>query len=243
LADLPVSDNQALHKLSGICAGLLVVIYNIGTLQTGGGGTFVQAARILVPALFSAVLLASGCAQLQINQDAFAGRNALQTGKPQDAVGYLRRAIDADPNYTLPNRLAESGLALLGRAYYEIGNLPEARATLEKAVSRDANDNMARLYLGLTLIKAGDPERGRREVETALKGINEWLEYVTSHGRTGVFWDPARAIRSEIQRGLAPGLSVADVVVIAEGVGVKLDAEPEKALRDEINDRDANNNT
>jgi acyl-CoA synthetase (AMP-forming)/AMP-acid ligase II len=190
-----------------------------------------------------AVLLASGCAQLQINQDAFAGRNALQTGKPQDAVGYLRRAIDADPNYTLPNRLEESGLALLGRAYYEIGNLPEARATLEKAVSRDANDNMARLYLGLTLIKAGDPERGRREVETALKGINEWLEYVTSHGREGVFWDPARAIRSEIQRGLAPGLSVADVVVIAEGVGVKLDAEPEKALRDEINDRDANNNT
>jgi hypothetical protein len=95
----------------------------------------------------------------------------------------------------------------------------------------------------LTLIKAGDPERGRREVETALKDINEWLEYVTSHGREGVFWDPARAIRSEIQRGLAPGLSIADLVVIAEGVGVKLDAEPEKALRDEINDRDANNNT
>jgi tetratricopeptide (TPR) repeat protein len=203
----------------------------------------VKTTRILVPALLSAVLLASACARLQINQDAFAGRNALQIGNPQDAVGYLRRAIDADPNYTLPNRLGESGLALLGRAYYEIGNLPEARATLERAVSRDANDDMARLYLGLTLIRGGDPDRGRREVETALKGINGWLEYVTSHGRTGVFWDPARAIRSDIQRGLAPELSIADLVVIAERVGVKLDAEPEKALRDEINDRDANNNT
>ena len=197
----------------------------------------------LILTCLSALLFASGCAGLQVSQDVLSGRNALQTGKPEAAVGYLRRAVDADPNYTLPNRLEESSLALLGRAYYEIGNFPEARTSLERAIARDQNDHMARLYLGLTLIKAGDQERGRHEVESGLKGINEWLEYVSSRGYSGQFWDPARDIRSDIQRGLASTVSTPDLIVIAQRVGVKFDEEPERALRDELRDRSSSNNT
>ncbi|MBM4260284.1 MAG: tetratricopeptide repeat protein [Deltaproteobacteria bacterium] len=189
--------------------------------------------KVLAPVLLSAAMLAGGCASLQVSQDAAAGRNALQTGKPEDAVGYLRRAVEANPNYVLPNRVQESALAFLGRAYYEVGNLPEARTTLERAVARDKEDHLARLYLGLTLIKGGEHERGRRDAEAGLKGINDWLEYVSHQGYSGQFWDPGRAIRSQIQQALAAMLAPADLVVAGQRVGTQFDEEIEKALRDE----------
>lgn len=211
--------------------------------RSRGKESFMKTHNIAAPACLSALLLASGCASLGVSQDALAGRNALQTGRAQAAVGYLNRAVAADPNYTLPNALQESALALLGRAYYETGQLQAARAILERAIARDKNDYVARLYLGLTLIKAGEPERGRREVETSLKAINEWLEYTASRGNRGQFWDPAREIRSDIQRALAPNVSNSELMVIAQRIGVKFDEEPEKALRDEIRDLNSNNNT
>lgn len=198
-------------------------------------------ARSLAAAFLSAVIFASGCTTLQVSQDAAAGRNALQTGKPQDAVAYLRRAVDADPDYVLPNRLQESALALLGRAYYEAGNLPAARVTLEQAASRDKGELLARLYLGLTLIKAGAQERGKREAETALRSINEWLDYVSQQGYSGQFWDPGRAIRAEIQNALAAMLAAPDLAVVAQRIGMQVDEEVEKALRDEQRHRSGGN--
>lgn len=197
--------------------------------------------RRLTPVLLSAAMFVSGCATLQVSQDAAAGRNALQTGKPEDAVAYLRRAVEADPDYVLPNRLQESALAFLGRAYYEVGNLPEARAKLEQAVARDKDDLMARLYLGLTLLKGGEQERGKRETEAGLKGINDWLEYVSKQGYSGQFWDPGRAIRSEIEKALAAMLAPNDLIVAGQRVGMQLDEEVEKALRDEQRHRSGGN--
>lgn len=193
------------------------------------------------PIFLSAVIFVSGCATLQVSQDAAAGRNALQTGKSEDAVAYLRRAVDANPNYILPNRLQESALAFLGRAYYEAGNLPEARVTLERAISRYKEALLARLYLGLTLIKAGEHERGKREAETALGSISDWLDDVSTQGYSGQFWDPGRAIRTEIQSALAAMLSAPDLVVVGQRVGMQVDEEVEKALRDEQRHRSGGN--
>lgn len=198
-------------------------------------------AESLAPVFLSAVIFASGCATLQVSQDAAAGRNALQTGKPEHAVVYLRRVVDADPNYVLPNRLQESALAFLGRAYYEAGNLPEARVTLERATRRDQEGFLARLYLGLTLIKAGEQERGKREAETALRRINQWLDYVSQQGYSGQFWDPGRAIRTEIQNALAAMLAAPALAVVAQRVGMQVDEEVEKALRDEQRHRSGGN--
>lgn len=197
--------------------------------------------QFLIPLCLSAALFASSCASLQVSQDTAAGRNALQTGRPEDAVAYLRRAVVTDPNYTLPNRLQESALAFLGRAYYEVGNFPEARISLERAITRDQEDNLARLYLGLTLIKTGEQDRGRREAETALKSINDWLEYVSMQGYSGQFWDPGRIIRSEIQRTLEAMLAPPELLLVAQQVGMQVDEEVEKALRDEQRHRSGGN--
>src|SRR2546428_13794141 len=130
----------------------------------------------LIQGCVSALLFASGAAVWKMAQDVQQGRHALHIGQRATAVSYLRRAADLDPNYHAPDPLRESVLAYLGRAYYETGNLSEARKVLEKALANDKEDHVARLYLGLVHIRSGDQNRGRREVERALEGFQAVLE-------------------------------------------------------------------
>jgi tetratricopeptide (TPR) repeat protein len=95
-------------------------------------------------------------------------------------VTYFSRAADVDPSYKIPYRVPVGVLTYLGRAYYETGKDEEARKTLEKAVSLNKDDSLAHLYLGLTLLRTGDRDRGRKEIEGGLKGIHETLEYIAS---------------------------------------------------------------
>jgi hypothetical protein len=54
----------------------------------------------------------SGCAAVQVGQDVQAGRNALQTRRPGDAVSFLARAAAQDPGYAIPYRLRVSVLLI-----------------------------------------------------------------------------------------------------------------------------------
>jgi tetratricopeptide (TPR) repeat protein len=166
------------------------------------------------------------------------GRNALQTGQSQVAVGYLRNAAALDPNYTIPYSIRESVWTYLGRAYYEIGNFPEARRALERALSNDKDDPLARLYFGLTLLRSGDQQEGRRETENGLRGINNLLNRLASSPSNGIYWDPTRQIRSDIQRALANGtLEPAEFITLAQRVGSQLDEEIDNVRRDESRDK------
>lgn len=174
-----------------------------------------------------------GCANFRVGQQVQAGRNALQTGRPNDAVASLAQAAEADPGYRIPYRIDEGVLTYLGRAYYETGRDREARSVLEKAVSRNMNDHLARVYLGLTLIRDREQERGRREIEAGLKGIHDDLEYIAADNINGIFWDPARNIRSAIERALAAGPDNSLLVASAAQIGASFDEEIDKARRDE----------
>ena len=123
--------------------------------------------------LFSVSLFISACSP--VGGDVQAGRNALQTGHPNDAVGYLAPAATVDPNYKIPYRVRIGVLSYLGRAYLETGNDTEARRTLERAVQVDNDDPLAHLYLGIALLKTGERERGRKETEAGLRSINDTL--------------------------------------------------------------------
>mgnify|MGYP003694643011 CR=1 FL=1 len=48
----------------------------------------------------------------------------------------------------------------VGRSQYALGRYNEARQSLERALAKDRDDNLARLYLGLTLARSGDTARG-----------------------------------------------------------------------------------
>src|SRR5215510_3572277 len=148
-------------------------------------------------------VILSGCVGSQAAKEVQLGRNALQTGQPQLAVGYLRSAAELDPNYKTPYSIRESVWTYLGRAYYEVGNFPEARRALEKALSDNKDDPLARLYLGLTLLRAGDQQAGRRETEEGLRGVNNLLNRLAPSPSSGIYFDPTRQIRSDIQKALS----------------------------------------
>ncbi len=57
--------------------------------------------------IWTFVVLCS-CVGSQVAREVQLGRNALQTGNPQAAVGYLRNAAVLDPNYKTPYSIRES---------------------------------------------------------------------------------------------------------------------------------------
>ena len=191
--------------------------------------------KLLAPTYLAALIYVSGCAG--VGQDVQAGRNALQTGRAKEAVGFLMRAAEVDPSYKIPYRIPEGVLAYLGRAYYETGNDGEARKTLEKAVSLDKDDPLARLYLGLTLLRDGDRERGRKEVEGGLKAIDDTLEYIASDRLTGFYWDPGMEIRNDVRKTLVAKLDGAELAMAGQRIGKQFDEEIDKARRDESRSR------
>lgn len=186
---------------------------------------------VFVAIWFSVLLLISGCSG--VGSDVLAGRNALQTGRPNDAIGYLTRAADADPNYKIPYRVRASVLAYLGRAYLETGKDAEARQTLEKAVNLDKDDPFAHLYLGIAMLKTGERERGRKEIDDGLRAIDDTLEYIAADRVYGFYWDPGMQIRNDIRKSLAAKLDDAQLIMAGEYIGRQFDEEIDKARRDE----------
>lgn len=189
--------------------------------------------RLLMPTCVSALVYVSGCASIQVAGDVQSGRNALHTGRPHDAVSYFARGAEVDPAYKIPYRIPVGVLTYLGRAYYETGKDEEARKALEKAVGLNKDDSLGHLYLGLALLRTGDRDRGRKEIEGGLKDIYETLEYIASDNIYGMFWDPTRMIRSDIEKTLASKLDDSQLAVAAVRIGANFEEEIDKARRDE----------
>jgi tetratricopeptide (TPR) repeat protein len=191
--------------------------------------------RFCMPTCLSVLLFISACST--VGGDVQAGRNALQTRRPNDAVGYLARAAEIDPNYKIPYRVRAGVLGYLGRAYLETGKDKEARQTLEKAVSLDPDDPFAHLYLGIALLRTGERERGRNEIEKGLRAIDDTLEYISEDLVFGYFWDPGMEIRNDIRKTLAAKLDDAQLALAAERIGSQFDEEIDEARRDETRTR------
>ena len=190
----------------------------------------------LVVVIFLPLLLVIyGC--LGVGGDVQAGRNALQTGRPNDAIGYLTRAAAVDPDYKIPYRVGVGVLVYLGRAYLETGKETEARQTLERAVQLDNDDPLAHLYLGIAMIKTGEGERGRKEIESGLKSIDDTLEYIAGDLVYGFYWDPSMQIRNDIRRSLAAKLDNTQLIIAGERIGKQFDEEIDKARRDQARGR------
>jgi tetratricopeptide (TPR) repeat protein len=170
------------------------------------------------------------------------GRQALIRNQPDVALPYFQHVAETDPNYVMHFVIFNQGVwTYLGRAQYLTGKLPEARQSLERAVSQDNDDYLARLYLGLTLARSGDGSVGLKDIESGMKGIYDRIEFVVNHKiGTGDFWDPRKEIRSEIQSNLAmiAGKEIDWPKLISSGewVGQKMEEEIDQARWDWQND-------
>ena len=197
-------------------------------------------------ALFSAFVFLSGCASFKLAGDVQAGRQALILGNHEAALAHFQRAANSDPEFVMPFGVFREGVwTYVGRANYATGKMPEARRNFERALAVYQDDSLARLYLGLVLVQDGDRPRGLKEVESGMRGLYDWLEYITYNTRYGQFWDPRREIRSEIQNNLAmisrQEIDLQRLIAGGESVGTKMEVEIDLAYRDERTDIQSQN--
>jgi tetratricopeptide (TPR) repeat protein len=160
--------------------------------------------RYFIAGLSLSVLL-SACAAVRGGGDVDRGRQDLLAGNNQAALGYFQQAEQADPSYMYGTELREGVASFLGRTQYLTGDYAQARQTLEKALSRHRSDNLARLYLGLTLYRLGDQKAGLANIQRGMEGINNWLNYLNTNfaQEFGQGWDPGGTIRAGIKTDLA----------------------------------------
>jgi tetratricopeptide (TPR) repeat protein len=199
--------------------------------------------RTIPLGLLSFLTFISGCASLQIGTDVAAGRRALLAGNNEKALAYFHSAAEKDPNYRWGTAYQQGILSYVGRTEYAVGRLPQARETLEKALNVNRDEDLTRLYLGLTLARSGDRQRGLKEIEGGIRGIQAWLDYINDAHRFsfGQFWDPARAIRSAIQGELTM-ISTREfdwekLIASSEWIAQRMEEESDNARQDEARER------
>jgi len=152
-------------------------------------------------------ILLCGCAAFEVVGEIQAGRIALIKGKPDQALPHFQRAAQSEPNYlTAFSPLEEGVWTYVGRAYYGIGKLEEARRALERARSRHKQDSLAKLYLGLTLIRQHKDKNQKTGKPFSLEDITYAL-----------------------REGIAPKRVVS--LIKERGVRFELTSEGEKSLR------------
>ena len=186
---------------------------------------------------------------MQTASEVNSGRQAFIIGRNDDANAYFRSAAQRDPNYIYGTALRQGIWSYVGRTEYATGRFPQAREALDRALSANKDENIAiaRLYLGLTLARTGDRQKGLQEIEGGLKGMQSFLEYITETFRYsfGRFWDPGYEIRSAIKVDLAMissrELDWQRLITESEWLGKMMEEEGDRARKQEAeeNSRDA----
>jgi tetratricopeptide (TPR) repeat protein len=185
--------------------------------------------------VFSLAIFLSACATVEDAGQIASGRQALFTGNYPAALSYFQSAAQTNPNAVYGATLRLGVFTYLGQAQYLNGRYPEARQSLQKALSMHPADNVARLYLGLTQARLGDRQTGLKNIQAGMSGIANFLNYLESNFAYsfGQFWDPGGQIRASIKTNLAmssgPNLDWSQLIAAGEKLGIRIEEEEDKA--------------
>jgi tetratricopeptide (TPR) repeat protein len=205
-----------------------------------GDKSMIRVIRSYSISLLLTAFFFSGCgAGFQAGSDVAQGRQALFRGDYPTALTYFQSATQADPSYIYGTELRQGTLSYLGRAQYLNGQLAPARDTLQKALAQHKSDNLARLYLGLTEAREGDRKSGLRDIEGGMKGIKDFLNYITTtfSNLFGQFWDPTQEIRKTVDTNLAMiskgNIDWQTLISNGEALAMNFEREPDRARQQE----------
>ena len=184
---------------------------------------------------FSLTVFLSACATVEDAGQIASGRQALFTGNYPAALSYFQSAAQTNPNAVYGATLRLGVFTYLGQAQYLNGQYPEARQSLQKALTMHPADNVARLYLGLTQARLGDRQTGLKNIQAGMSGIANFLNYLETNFAYsfGQFWDPGGQIRASIKTNLAmsssPNLDWSQLIAAGEKLGIRIEEEEDKA--------------
>ena len=152
-----------------------------------------------------ALLLITACASLQPQSDFSAGRRALLRGEPDNALSHFERVAQSDPGFVVDSVPPPKSIwTYVGRSHYNSGRYDAARSAFEKALSHRSDDHVARLYLGLTLLRPSSPPApatafNLQEVIFALReGVEPKRVATLARGR-GVAFDVTRENEAQLR--------------------------------------------
>ena len=182
------------------------------------------------------LLIVPGCASFQAKTELNNGRMALRRGLPAAAIPHLEQATAMDGELGFPP-LGQSAWTYLGRANYEAKKYPPARQALERAIKLNRDDGLAKLYLGLALVREGNAASGQQELLGGLKNLHQTLDFIVYNTASGRYWDPGGKIRNELSAAqievAAANENLDRLLSRLENIGVSLDEEIDLARRDE----------
>jgi tetratricopeptide (TPR) repeat protein len=168
--------------------------------------------------LIAIVLLSlAACATLELQTEFAAGRQALIRGDSPAALGYFERVARGDPKYFSDSPLGrESIWTYVGRAQYSSGKFNDAKEALEKALSYLKDDQIARLYLGLTLLRlpvvaSATSPFTLQEVSFALREGIETKRVVALVRERGVAFDVTKDNENQLRNAGADSLLVEEI--------------------------------
>jgi len=188
------------------------------------------------------LVLLSACAEFGVGTEFSSGRQALFKGNYEAALGFFQIAAQKDPGYVYGGVLRQGVWSYVGRTQYLIGQYPQAEKTLEQARGGPNNNELANLYLGLTLMRMGDRQKGVEDLQAGMKGVAQFINYVTEVFRyqIGQYWDPGYTLRNAVQRTLvaASGGNIdwQQLIADAEWIGMNFEQEPDRANFQQIQD-------
>jgi arylsulfatase A-like enzyme/Tfp pilus assembly protein PilF len=127
-----------------------------------------------------------------------AGENDLAWGKPQEAIGELRAALQLNP------RFDQAALGL-GRAYFELGQDANATTALELALRLNPNNFLARLALANVYVHQNSLEKAEAELARLVAEHPGYAQGHADYGAVLVRRKNYAQAEKEIERSLALG--------------------------------------
>lgn len=177
--------------------------------------------------LVTSVLFIAACASLNSQTDFLAGRRALLRGEPENALGYFDRVAQSDPAFVSDSVSPPKSIwTYVGRAHYNSGRYDAARSAFEKALSHHRDDHVARLYLGLTLLRPAAPTAPAnafrlQEVTFALREGVEPKRVAALARERGVSFDLTKETESQLRTAGADNFLVSELQSLRAGAKSK----------------------
>jgi tetratricopeptide (TPR) repeat protein len=203
------------------------------TLSFFGAAPILRTAMKILRSLVAWTLLAGGCAGLNSQTDFLAGRRALLRGEPENALGYFDQVAQREPAFVSASVSPPKSIwTYVGRAHYNSGRYDAARSAFEKALSHRSDDHVARLYLGLTLLRpaASPPPANAFQLQEVTFALREGVEpkrVATLARSRGIAFDVTKETESQLRNAGADNFLLGEL----RGLGAETKGKSNEARR------------